>query len=191
MARKCLYPCPVCGKQGLKLGPLRASRGGEPRPLEERIECDAHNGPVWPDFISKELLDAIAPLDRRIKAPEDVEVVLSEVMETAKVDPRLSPSSLRVLQALHESACKLTSVEVAAARAWLMRQTGLAEPTVRRALNRLNKTGYVQIIKPRQVSRKTLKAWLKRRETGRPPTLVRLADTAPAPAETPDQNPRP
>lgn len=191
MAKKCSYPCPVCGKQGLKLGPARPSGGGERRPLEERIECAAHGGPVWPDFISKQLLDAIAPLDRRIRSPEDVEVVLAEVMQAAETDSRLSPSSLRVLQALHGSARDLTSVEVAAARAWLMGQTGLAEPTVRRALSRLDKTGYVEIIKPRQVSRRTLKNWLKRRETGRPPTLVRLADTAPEPAKTPGQNPRP
>lgn len=129
---------------------------------------------------------------RRIGSPGDVPRVLDEVMATARVDRSLSTSALHVLVALHETAKERRSIELAAARWWLMERTGLSEPAVRRALARLDKRGYLQILRPRQVTRRALKLWLRRRETGRPPTLVRLADRSPAGAiPQADQNPRP
>lgn len=187
-------PCPSCGKRKLKVGP-RFETGVTPPFRQatptERLRCSACGASVYSSDRTEAMTAFALQQVPRIESPEDVEPVLAEVLKAGREDPRLSSSALRVLEVLHSAAAERTSVELTAARWWLMERTGLSEPAVRRALARLEKTEYLATITPKQVTRKTLKRWLKTRESGRPPILVRLADHTPGPAAETGQNHRP
>ena len=122
----------------------------------------------------------------RIGSPEDVAPALAEVMASASDDERVSEGTLLVLRQLHEQATERRCIETTASWRWLVERTGLGQKATKLALRRLDRLGYLRIISPAEVTRDTLRAWLKARETGRPPMLVRLAVVPPGvPVEGP------
>jgi hypothetical protein len=188
--------CPYCERRGvLTIGPEREVGWGDhwrPATIAERIRCDTC-GSVNPDDVPAELLDVSAPstahLSSRISSTADVGPVLAAVLVAAERDERLTSSALAVLRVLHAAAIERGWIETTAARWWLAREAQLTTGSAQRALGRLVKLGYVDIIRPGDVRSKALQRWLRERETGRPPLLVRLATEAPMREESPDQNP--
>jgi hypothetical protein len=159
--------CEVCG---------RPMSGRPPR-------CAVYHPPDFGDRVGK-----AASQPRRITKPEDVAPALAEVMAAAEADDGLMLGDVAILRALHAHAVELDppSIEVAATRDWLEDELGLGERAVRNGLRRLGTLGYLQRITLREVRMKSLQVWLaRRRRTGSPPMLVRLATLPPRPSPAP------
>jgi uncharacterized Zn finger protein (UPF0148 family) len=177
------WTCPRCGagtfeREELEDGTVRchACRVRDERRAEREAQRAAR--------------EAATKRSGRIASADDVGPALAEVMAAAEQDERLTPNALRLLVVLHKAARVRGWVEMTAARWWIAEASALAQPVARRALDRLLRFDYAQAIKPGEVRSDALRSWLRKRETGRPPTLVRLA-TRPPKRDEVGQNPRP
>lgn len=99
---------------------------------------------------------------------------LDTTRDAAAVDERLTTYTLRVLDALHNEARQRGSLEVAAGRRHLAQLTGLSVQDVWRSTATLLGAGYLEVIRPHELTDLRLMHRVGAVSPHNVPTLVRL-----------------
>lgn len=125
---------------------------------------------------------------RRKLRPDDIGGMLVEVGKAAAQDPRLTDVDRDVYYAMLGRAHGLTETEITATRRWLETVTSHPYWKCRRALQRLDRFGYLTRITRDEVKRQKLLNWLASHtfDDGRLPGIYRMSLNPPRWDDVPD-----